>query len=118
MSLLSLSLLLRTYPRIYQNLNHIKMFIFTNLLLTLVAIIEILWPFYYQKTLCKILKLKRIVFIHGINIKIEDVKIQKSDLSRLTINTILVLIPYIIYYGNRIIPRRKPRISPIQVKVI
>ncbi len=96
------------------------MFIFTNLLLTLVVIIEISWPLYHNETLCRRLQLKRIVFIYGINIKIEDVIIQKfyHVYSRLTINTALLLIPHIIYYANRIIPRRKPKMSPIQVKVI
>ncbi len=94
------------------------MFIFTNLLLILVAILETILPFYYSKTLCKTFKLKRIVFIHGINLKIENVKIQKLYLSRLTINTILLLIPSLIYYANRIIPRRSLKITPIQVKVI
>ena len=94
------------------------MFIVTNLILTLVSIIEIIIPVYYQKPLCKNFKLKRIVFLHGVNITIKDAQIKRLNLSRLTINTILLLIPYIIYYGNKIIPRRKSKINPIQVKVI
>ncbi len=94
------------------------MFIVTNLILLLVSIIEIIIPVYYQKPLCKNFKLKRIVFLHGVNIKIGDAKINILNLSRLTINTVLLLIPYIIYYGNKVIPRRKSKINPIQVKVI
>ena len=103
---------------IYQNFNHEKIFFFSSITLFIVTIIEITVPLVYDKTLCQITKLKRIVYINGINIKVEDVKIQKLAFIRLTVNTILLVIPYLIYCVRSIFPKQNSTIHPVQVKVI
>ena len=68
-----------------------------NIILTIVAVIQVIIPFCYDGTFCRILKLKRIVIINGVDIDIENVKVQTHAKIRLFFNTFLLKIPYIAY---------------------
>ncbi len=102
----------------YQNFNHERIFFFTSSILLIVTIIEMVIPVVHDKTLCHKVKLYRMIYLNGINIKLEDVKIQKIAFIRLTVNTILLVITYIIYCLRMIFPKQNSTIHPVQVKVI
>ena len=66
-----------------------------NIILSLVAGIEVIIPLCYDGTFCRILKLNRIVKINRLDIDIENVKVQTHAKLRIFVNTILLIVPFI-----------------------